>query len=96
MASLSVDKSLEKQLLKILGKGAKKAAADRLKDTIKEFAANKNSHKLDFKKHKRLVDQDVYKIRLLGKNDGLRLMLRRLEGDDYFAYRILRHDELDQ
>jgi hypothetical protein len=67
----------------------------RVLKTKELFDANHKDPKLDFKKHKSL--DGVWKIRLVGQNDGRRLLLRpHGDGNTYVAYTLLKHDELDQ
>lgn len=94
MAKLLKDKSLDKSLRKILGKNADGEA--RFEKTKQAFEQDKNQKSLDFKKHQKFSDQRIFKIRLLGANDGVRIYLSHLGDDEYLAFKILPHDDLDK
>lgn len=91
MPFLKLDRGAEK----ILQKWNKKERdmLDRYELTRAEFDRDSTSAKLAFKKHQSL--SGVYKIKLLGKNDGRRLMLvPDSDKKTYFVYDIVYHDEL--
>ena len=65
----------------------------RFDKTKKLFDADHKDRKLQFKKHKSL--NGVFKIVLLGKNDGRRLMLHPdSKKAIYYVYTILKHDDI--
>jgi hypothetical protein len=91
MAVLTLDKGAQKQLKKLIKRNPE--VEDRFNKTKKAFDENYLNPKLDFKKHKSLPG--VFKIRLLGRDDGRRLMLTpHTDNQTYHVYDILKHDDI--
>lgn len=91
MPILKLDRGAER----LLNKWNKKDRdmLERYEKTRAEFDKDYTSNKLDFKKHQSL--SGVYKIRLLGKNDGRRLMLMPDSNKQiYLVFDIIKHDEI--
>ena len=94
MPKIIEDKSINKKLKKLLGKGDE--GSQRFERTKKTFEENKNHPSLDFKKHHSFGDPKIFKIKLLGGHDGLRVFLRDIGGDEFFAFHVTNHDRLDK
>jgi|GEM_PF-3108759 len=90
---LLLDKGANRQLEKLNNRDRTMRA--RYDETKAVFDTNHVDPKLDFKKHQ--SEKGVFKIKLLGKNDGRRLMLIPNSNKTvYYVSSILTHDQLDQ
>ena len=91
MPVFKLDRIAEKQLSKLNKKDHEMQG--RFEKTKAAFDANHLDPKLDFKKHQSI--KGVFKIRLLGKNDGKRMMLRPdTSSQTFYVYDIIKHDDI--
>jgi len=93
MPTLVLDRIGKRDLDKLQKKNS--GIQSRWEKTKNQFDINHLHTSLDFKPHKSM--KGVYKICLLGRNDGRRIFLKPDTSKyTYYAYAIVNHDELDQ
>ena len=93
MPSLCLDKAGERKIKRLDRKGSTKFH-DRFKKTADHFAKDMNANSLGFMAV--TAAKRIYKLRLLGANDGYRVYMRRISDHDYLVFNITDHDALEK
>lgn len=90
MPTLELDKIGSKRLDKL--KKKHRNIQDRYDKTKKLFDNDSTNHSLDFKAYK--SRPGISKIRLLGENDGRRLLLKPdSQNNKFYVFDIIEHDD---